>query len=323
MSCKTNIVFGPIQSRRLGRSLGVDLLPFKTCPFDCVYCECNATTDLTLTRKEYCPLPVVLAEIDAVLEKDPQVDYLTFSGVGEPTLYTGIGTIVRHVKARWKKIRICLITNGVFLGDAALQNDLREIDLVMPSLDASCETEFQKINRPHPKLTLAALTEAVRSFRNALPHVTMLLEIFLVPGVNDSPESLKRFAGLVRSIRPDKLQLNSLDRPGVVDWIRIPERAELERIKAFFEEEQVCGAVEIISRAGLRSNITVSADEYNRMISAALKNGAVTASAIAAETGFDPDQVSTHLRRMEKAGILRFHPASNTYTPAIEQRFAE
>ncbi len=303
MNKKANIVFGPIQSRRLGLSLGVDLLPFKTCPLDCVYCECGATTDLTVKRREYIPLQTVLDEIDSALEQHPKLDYLTFSGVGEPTLYTEIGQVIRHVKQHWKNIRICMITNAVFLGNPDVQNDLREIDLIMPSLDASCEEEFQKINRPHAALSLAELADSIRSFRTVLPRIPMLLEIFLIPGINDNPASLRRFADIVRSIHPDKLQLNSLDRPGAVDWIRIPERNELEKIRDFFEAEQVCGSVDIISRAGIKNNVAISVEEYNRKITAALNCGAKTAEEIASRTGFSINQIETHLRRMEKAGI--------------------
>lgn len=314
VSGKTKSVFGPIRSRRLGQSLGIDLLPFKTCPLDCVYCECGATTDLTLERREYCSTQTVLDEIDSVLMQHPKLDYLTFSGVGEPTLHSGIGRIIEHVKSHWQNVKICLITNAVLLGNPDLQNELRDIDLIMPSLDASCEEEYRTINRPHEVLTLSSLTDAIRSFRTALPHIPMLLEIFLIPGVNDSPESLTRFAEIVRSIHPDKLQLNSLDRPGVTDWIQIPAPAELERIRTFFEAEQVADAVEIISRVITQPvNPAVTIAEYNRNILNALRNGAETPRKIAEMTSYPEAQTATHLRRMEKAGLVSTPDSGKTY----------
>ena len=106
MTEKKKSVFGPIISRRLGVSLGVDLLPFKTCSLDCVYCECGATTNLTMERGDFYPVERVLAELDAFFEKNEKIDYVTFSGVGEPTLHTGIGRIIRAVKSKRPEVRI-------------------------------------------------------------------------------------------------------------------------------------------------------------------------------------------------------------------------
>ena len=134
-------VFGPVNSRRLGRSLGVDLVPLKTCPLDCVYCEAKATTDLTMERKEYVPVDTVLAELDETLKSFPELDYVTFSGSGEPTLNSRIGDVVKFVKSRYPQYKICLLTNGLLLGDRQLQQDIAEVDLLIPSLDGSCAAE--------------------------------------------------------------------------------------------------------------------------------------------------------------------------------------
>ena len=245
MTEKKKSVFGPIISRRLGVSLGVDLLPFKTCSLDCVYCECGATTNLTMERGDFYPVERVLEELDAFFAKHEKIDYVTFSGVGEPTLHTGIGQIIRAVKAKRPEVKICLITNATLLGDPGLQKELEGIDLIMPSLDASCEEEFVRVNRPAPGVTFDGLVDALKSFR-AVNKVKMWLEVFIVPGVNDSPASLERFVKFLRDISPDQVQINSLDRPGTEDWIEIPTRERLEEIKAVFD---ACGCpVTIISR---------------------------------------------------------------------------
>ena len=245
MAQKMKSVFGPIISRRLGVSLGVDLLPFKTCSLDCVYCECGATTNLTMERGDFYPVERVLAELDDFFAKHGKVDYVTFSGVGEPTLHTGIGQIVRALKTKHPEVRICLITNATLLGDPGLQKELEGIDLIMPSLDASCEEEFIRVNRPAPGVTFEGLLDALKSFR-ANNKVEMWLEVFIVPGVNDSAASLERFVKLLRDISPDQVQINSLDRPGTEDWIGIPTRERLEEIKEVFD---ACGCpVSIISR---------------------------------------------------------------------------
>ena len=216
--CKTKAVFGPIPSRRLGRSLGIDLLPFKTCSIDCVYCECGATTNLTLERREYYPTEKVPQEIDAILSTGVKADYATFSGVGEPTLHTGLGRIIEHLRTNWKGVKTCLLTNSTFLGDPQLQKELEHLDLIVPSIDGSCEEEFQKINRPCPGLTLRQIVDACLSFRKACPHVTMWLEIFIIPGVNDSPESLARFCDIVKQLAPIKyssiLWIGPVQSPG-------------------------------------------------------------------------------------------------------------
>ena len=245
MTEKKKSVFGPIISRRLGVSLGVDLLPFKTCSLDCVYCECGTTTNLTMKRGDFYPVERVLAELDAFFEKHEKIDYVTFSGVGEPTLHTGIGQIIRAVKAKRPEVKICLITNATLLGDPGLQKELEGIDLIMPSLDASNEEEFVRVNRPAPGVTFDGLMAALKSFR-AASKVEMWLEVFIVPGVNDFPASLDRFVKCLREISPDQVQINSLDRPGTEDWIEIPSRERLEEIKTVFE---ACGSpVTIISR---------------------------------------------------------------------------
>lgn len=320
---KTRSVFGPIPSRRLGLSLGIDLLLFKTCPLDCVYCECGATTDHTCERKAYFPTASVIAEIDAALAAHPKIDYLTFSGVGEPTLHSGIGEIIWHVKTNWPSVRVCLITNGVLLGDPELQRELAQIDLSMPSLDASTQAEYEKINRPAPGLTLESLVDAIVSFRRINP-APMWLEIFIIPGVNDFPESLARFTTLIRRISPDRVQLNSLDRPGVEKWVRVPSRERLEEIAEILAPAGV--PVEIISRAksavkpgvpGLGAKLPDIAS-CNETILKTVRSRPCTAEDIAAALDCDRDLLEAHLRRMEKAGLLTSEPGARGtfYRPA-------
>lgn len=212
-------IFGPVPSRRLGSSLGVDIVPFKTCSMDCVYCECGATTCLTLDRKEYIPVNDVLKELDDFLSRKPELNYITFSGGGEPTLNSGIGRIVSHLKANFPQYKICLLTNSTFLGDPVLIEELKAIDLIIPSLDASSEEEFSKINKAPAPLKLSDIINNLITFKKQSPAL-FWLELFIVPGINDSDESIKRFVEAVKKIRPDKVQLNSLDRPGTESWVK-------------------------------------------------------------------------------------------------------
>ena len=239
-------VFGPLKSRRLGNSLGVGLLPYKTCSHDCIYCECGATTCLTTERKSYYPVETIPAQIDAVIAKNVSIDYVTFSGMGEPTLQKDLHVIIDHVHNLKCGIKTCLLTNASMLDRAEVRAELKNLDLIVPSLDGSNEDEFQQINRPHSSVTLAKTVEGCITFRKEYPAIEMWLEVFIVPGINDSAESLERFKELFRKIAPDKIQLNSLDRRGAVDWIKVPSREEMEKIAATFTAAGF--QVEIVSR---------------------------------------------------------------------------
>ncbi len=206
-------VFGPVASRRLGVSLGVDLVRPKTCPLDCVYCEAGATTRLTTARREYVPVDDVITELDAVLSQRPELDFVTFSGSGEPTLNSRIGDVVRFVKTKYPEYRLCLLTNAMLFGDAKLLEEIAPVDLVVPSLDGSNAEEFLKINRPGADFDFDKfVSDLTRYTRNTKSRVN--LELFIVPGVNDSDASIARFVDLVGKMRLDLVQLNTLDRPG-------------------------------------------------------------------------------------------------------------
>lgn len=221
-------VFGPVASRRLGVSLGVDLVTPKTCSLDCIYCEAKATTNLTLERREYVPVDAVIAELDGVLKEKPEIDWITFSGSGEPTLNSGLGRVVDFLKEHYPEYRICLLTNGFLLGDPLLSREIERIDRIVPSLDVSNAEEFQVINRPVPGLEFEQFIEKMTEFcRTAKQEIH--LELFIVPGVNDSDESIARFIKIIRPMKVDLVQLNTLDRPGVVDWIRPSDAANTRR----------------------------------------------------------------------------------------------
>ncbi len=232
-------IFGPVMSRRLGRSLGIDLLCEKVCPLNCIYCEAGDTTGLTCERREYVPTEEVWQELDALLKTAPELDYITFSGSGEPTLHTGIGEIIRRIKKFHGQYKVCVLTNGTLLGDKQVRSELAQADLVIPSIDASSDEEFQVINRPETTLTLAKLVADTALFVKEFPGCVHL-ELFVVPGVNDSKEALDRFVDIVRQIAPERVELNVLDRPGCVQWLTRPDEATMKRfIKALSKVTQV------------------------------------------------------------------------------------
>ena len=207
-------VFGPIKSRRLGISLGINLVPLKVCPLDCIYCEAGATNNFTLERKEYVPLTEVISQLDQTLKNNPKLDYITFSGYGEPTLHKDIGVIISFIKQNYPQYKVCLLTNAMLFGNKDLEQEIALCDLIIPSLDGSNEEEFLTVNRPIEGFNFNKFIENLISFTyNATSRVE--LELFIAPGINDSDDSILRFKEIISKLKLNLIQLNTLDRPGV------------------------------------------------------------------------------------------------------------
>ena len=229
-----NHLFGPVPSRRLGISLGLDLVPMKTCTLNCIYCECGRTTHLTLNRREYVPFEEVKKELSHFLSHNPMPDYITFSGSGEPTLNSTIGDVIHFIKTQTFNIPVAVLTNGTLLFQRKVRDDIKDATVVIPSLDAVTKKTFAKIVRPDPKLNIDAIISGLIQFRKEYSG-QIWLEIFIVPGINDTKEELTAIKGAIAKIRPDTVQLNTLDRPGTVQDIRSATRKELESILDFWQ----------------------------------------------------------------------------------------
>ncbi len=206
---QTAYAFGPVPSRRLGRSLGVDLVPPKTCSFDCVYCQLGRTTDLTVERACRAPVDDVLADVARRLETKP--DYLTVSGSGEPTLHSEIGEVIRRLH-ELGDAPVAVLTNGSLMYLPEVRRALRAADRVIPSLDVPDEALFRAVNRPHPSLTFDLLIEGLVRFRDEYDGV-LALEVLLLGGVTDGADTVARMAPLIERIAPDVVQLGTVIRP--------------------------------------------------------------------------------------------------------------
>jgi wyosine [tRNA(Phe)-imidazoG37] synthetase (radical SAM superfamily) len=217
-------------------SLGVDLVPPKTCSLNCIYCESGRTTNLTLERKEYVPYEGVITELTDFLTSNPAPDYITFSGSGEPTLNSRIGDVIQHIKQQTPGIPVAVITNGTLLSDQQVRSELLQADLVMPSLDAASELFFKKINRPHHFLSLTNYLNGLAIFKKEFKG-EYWLEIFIVPGYNDSEKELRLLKQAIHFIQPDRIQINSLDRPGAVSTIKPATIEELQQITDYLQFE--------------------------------------------------------------------------------------
>lgn len=235
-------IFGPVLSRRLGLSLGVDLVPHKTCSLNCVYCECGPTTHLTNERREFVNTKEVLEELRDFLKNSPELDYVTFSGSGEPTLHSKIGDVIEFIKSNFPKYKIALLTNGTLFSDEGVIEEVKGADLIKPSLDAVSEEVFNKINRPHNSIRVENVISGLLNLRKRFNGL-IYLEVFIVPNINDSKEEIERLAEMAKRIQPDKIQLNTLDRPPAVSGIKKAEFKDLLTIASFFEP-----IAEIISR---------------------------------------------------------------------------
>jgi len=225
-------IFGPVVSRRIGRSLGVDVLPPKTCTYDCVYCQLGRTTHKTAERGEFVPLEEVLAELRRKLDEDRHIDYITVVGSGEPTLYSRLGEFIAAVKAL-TNVPVAVITNGSLFWRPEVRAELLLADLVIPSLDAGDETMFQEVNRPCDGIAFEQMVEGLAAFRREYPG-QIWLEVLLLAGVTD--EQVTRIKALADTIRPDRIQLNTTVRPPTFSTARPLTAEALNRIAAVLGE---------------------------------------------------------------------------------------
>ena len=239
-----NYLFGPVPSRRLGISLGVDLVPMKTCTLNCIYCECGESTNLTLERKEYVPFTTVKKELSLYFENNPVPDYITFSGSGEPTLNSRIGDVLNFIKNYIHDIPVALLTNGTLFSQKQVREDIKAASVIIPSLDAATEKVFRKINRPSPHLKVDKIIEGLIQLRKEY-RGKLWLEIFIVPGMNDTEQELTALKQAIDKIEPDQIQLNTLDRPGPVPTLRAATRQELEHVIDFWQIEKAAIIAEV------------------------------------------------------------------------------
>lgn len=231
MSKSNRYVFGPVPSRRLGRSLGVDLVPYKTCSYDCIYCQLGRTTNRTVERREYVPLDAVLEEVRGGLARRP--DYVTLSGSGEPTLFSRLGDLIAAIK-KMTDIPVAVLTNGSFLSDPDVRRDLMEADLLIPSLDAGDAEVFKAVNRPHPSIEFEVMVEGLATMRREY-RGSFWLEVFILGGYTTAPERVASLVECVRKIAPDRVQLNTVCRPPAEEFATPVRREELVKIARKFE----------------------------------------------------------------------------------------
>lgn len=231
-------LFGPVPSRRLGMSLGLDLVPKKVCSLDCVYCEVGKTTKLSLERKEYINANCIKDELEHYLKNNPRPDYITITASGEPTLNLQLGEIIDFIKENKAAIPVALITNGSLLYDPKVRKEMMKADLLLPSLDAASNKAFKKINRPAENLSVEMCIQGLISLREEFKG-KIWLEVFILPGYNDSEEELTALKEVILKVKPDAVHLNTLDRPGTVANLRGANKEELQAVVDFWQMQNV------------------------------------------------------------------------------------
>jgi wyosine [tRNA(Phe)-imidazoG37] synthetase (radical SAM superfamily) len=222
-------VYGPVPSRRLGQSLGIDTIPFKTCNWNCVYCQLGRTSPPTNERRDYFPVSEILAEVESTLKTHQagEIDWITFVGSGEPTLHASFGEIIRKVRAM-TSLPIAVITNGSLLHLPEVREELLTADVVLPTVCAGTEKLYRKINRPMAELGFDEFISGIVAFRDQFPG-KLWVEVMLVKDLNDSEDALQDLAAVLKRIRPDEVHLNSPTRPPCEPWVKPVDKAALDR----------------------------------------------------------------------------------------------
>ena len=226
-------IFGPIPSRRLGFSLGVDLIPYKTCTFDCLYCEVGKTTNKTITGGVFAPVDDILNQLDERLS-ECSPDVITLAGSGEPTLHSEIDRIIRGIRKR-TDTDVVILTNGSLFWDESVRKRVLGADLIMPTLSSAVPSTFQTIHHPHEGLNLDRIVEGLAQLRREFKGL-IYLEVILLAGINDSEEEITRLKPLIEKIQPEKIQLNTVVRPPADRRAKALDSGRLEEIKLFLGE---------------------------------------------------------------------------------------
>ena len=287
-------LFGPVPSRRLGMSLGIDLVPQKVCSLNCIYCECGSTTKLTIDREEYVPYDIVTQELAHYFNNNTAPDYITFSGSGEPTLNSRIGDIIKFIKYNISDIPIAVLTNGTLLNIKTVRKELLEVDVVLPSLDAASDLTFRKINRPYHNLKIDEYIQGLVDFRNEFKG-QIWLEVFIIPGYNDNVNDLDLLKKAFEKINPDSIQLNTLDRPGAVSKIRSASNEELQNIMDYWQIKNV----EIVAKAPARKNVKSYREDFETAILETIQRRPCTLDDLSEILGLHMNEINKYLDVLE------------------------
>ncbi|MGM0492464.1 MAG: radical SAM protein [Armatimonadota bacterium] len=290
-------LYGPVPSRRLGRSLGVDMVPMKTCCYDCVYCQLGPTTVHTDRRRAYVDVDEVMRELESWLEAGGEADYLTFAGCGEPTLNIDVGDAMARAR-ELSGIPVCLLTNGALLWRKGPRDAAMQADLIMPSLDAATEEMFQRINQPVDGLlidqVIDGLKETVLEF-----HGDVWLEVMLVAGLNDTDEELAALGDAVREIHPEQVQINTVVRPAPDRKVQRVDNATLVRARV------ILGPNATVISSAWEHSVPEGAEHTEQEVLALVSYRPCTVKDVSHGLGMHPNEAIKYLQHLVSEGKLK------------------
>jgi wyosine [tRNA(Phe)-imidazoG37] synthetase (radical SAM superfamily) len=300
----SSCVFGPVPSRRLGRSLGIDMVPLKTCTFNCIYCQLGRTTCQTLDRKPYVPGGQVIGELEEKLSSlSSPPDYITFSGSGEPTLNSEIGWVIREI-TRLTKIPIAVLTNGSLLHLETVRSALQDADLVIPTLDAASPQLFKFVNRPHHSLRFSQILSGLKDFRREFGG-QVWLEVMLCSGINDDSKEIRRLRKTLDQIGPDRIQLNTVIRPPAEEYVSPLSPDQMEKVRDLWGAE-----AEIIPDFPQLENSPASPVRDEEIVDL-LKRRPCTAEEISRALGYKLESVFQCLSELYRRHVVHYRMFHN------------
>jgi len=264
---------------------------------NCVYCECGKTNKLTTVRKNYYDVEKVISELNNYLAESPPLDYITFAGSGEPTLNSGIKTVIDFLKTDYPGYKICLLTNGSLFTDQGVRLEVAGVDLIVPSLDAATEKAFQLINRPHPDIKCKDVIEGLSTLRYEFSG-EIRLEIFIVPGINDSEIELIALKEAITMIKPDRIQIGTLDRPGTEEWVEAAPPEKMAAIASFLDGAELIGDIRP------RNKIASFNHSYQKQILQTVRRRPCTAADLAQILNLHPAELQKYLNHLLEKNIL-------------------
>ncbi|MBN1980501.1 MAG: radical SAM protein [Chitinivibrionales bacterium] len=306
---KTNVynhLFGPVFSRRLGRSLGVELISHKSCTFNCVYCECGETVTLTRQLKEYVALSSILAELERFIAGDPAVDVITFTAAGEPTLNSVLGELIHSLKEKYPRYKTAVLTNSTLLHHPEVRAAIMACDYVLPTCNAISESVFNRINRPAEGVIVRDVLDGLAAFSQEY-HGTLWIELFIVPGINDTKDELQLLKNYFSALRFNRIQLNSLDRPSACSWVESVPVDQLLQIARFFHPLPV----EIITRGFTPASEHTTVQSVNGLI-AAIKRRPLTIEEIASFLMVTVNEALATIESLIDQNVIKKQTIANT-----------
>jgi len=289
-------LYGPVPSRRLGLSLGIDIVPLKSCTLDCVYCQLGKTTDKTIERKDYVPIKAVLTELKDKLNEGLKADFITISGSGEPTLHLRLGELIEGIK-KITDIPVAIMTNGTLLYRQDVRTDCAKADVVVPSLDAGDANTFRKVNRPHKDISIEKLVDGLCKFRKEFSG-QMWLEVFLIEGLNTDTAEIDKIKELIQRIGPDKVQLNTAVRPTAEAGVKKVDAEKLGTIASRIG--QGCEVVADFLSRHTRKHIDSKAEDILSM----LKRRPCSLNDICSGLSIHPDEALKYITELREQGAI-------------------